>query len=362
MATGSMLGPRHKSERFYVRRGSSWVETYSGGPYRGNAKGKLMMIRLAQGLFADERLEEKPFDPDANTDRVIAALDEYKRHGVLAVGVGLQGADPGYSVERNGIARSAAAADGPAGALISAFTSDGGLKPEWMARLDRLLKAADERAMFVCLTYFSPNQDEALDGPEAIVNAARNVTRWLIRNDHRNVLINVADGWDLERDAWDHARFIPRNVGPLVLEIRDQFNGSAFTPPIGASTAATLSYPSSLAKLCDVVMVRGGHYSAAEKGRQAERLTHYDRPVWMIGDDLGRGAGAGLEVGASARALFNHGAGWGFTPRALSERFPFRYLPGDDSAGAGLRDALAQIAGLTLKKPPKPTGSGDPSE
>ena len=357
MATGSMLGPRYKPERFYVRRGGNWVETYSGGPYRGAAKGKLMMIRLAQGVFADERLSEAPFDPDENTDSVIAALDEYRRYGVLAIGVGLQGADPGYAEERNGIARSSAAADGPAGALISAFDRDGELKADWMKRLDRLLRAADKLGMFVCLTYFSPNQDEALSGPEAIVAAARNATRWLIENNHRNVLINVADGWDLERDAWDHVRFIPRNIAPLVLEIRDQFNGSAFSLPIGASTAATLSYPNSLARLCDVVMLRGAGFTAAEKGRQAKRLISYDRPVWMVGD-----APAGeVDLSASARALFDNGSGWGFTPVTTAERFPFRYAPGPSLEDAALRAALAGIAELTLKKPPVDP-AGDSSE
>lgn len=353
MASGSMLGPRYKPDRFYVRQGSRWIETYSGSAYKGSAKGKLMMIRLAQGVFADERLSEKPFDPDANTDRVIDALDEYRRHGVLAVGVALQGADPGYAEDVNGIARSSAAADGSQGALISAFERDGSLKPEWMARLSRLIRAADERGMFVCVTYFSPNQDEALDGPQAIVDAARNITRWLIGNDHRNVVINVADGWDLERDAWDHVRFIPRNIAPLVIEIRDQFNGAAFSLPIGASTAETLSYPSSLARLCDVVMVRGGGYSAARKGREAKRLAEYERPVWMVGDV----AGGTPELAASVRALFDNGSGWTFTPTRLAERFPFRYLPGEADGGKALQAALAEIAEVTLKKPPMQVAS-----
>ena len=349
IATGSMLGPRYKPERFYIKHGSSWNETYKGRDYKGQAEGKLMMIRLAQGLFADERLKEKPFDPEQNTDLVIAALDEYKRYGVLAVSVGLQGADPDYASV--GIERSAAAADGPAGALISAFQANGELKADWMSRLSRLLRAADQRGMFVCLTYFSPSQDEALESPEAIVRAARNVTRWLIENDHRNVLVNVADGWDLERDAWDHVRFIPRNVAPLVLEIRDQFNGAAFTLPIGASTAATLSYPSSLARLCDVVMIRGDGFSVADKGRQARRLAEYERPVWMVGDVSWAGPETSKRVAASARAMFEQGAGWGFTPQAPAEFFPFAYTP--DSEDGTFRAALEQIGRLVLKKPPE---------
>jgi len=338
LATGSMLGPRYKSERFYIRKGRSWVETYSSGPYRGQARGKLMMVRLAQGVFDDERLDETSFDPEANTASLIAALDEYKRHGVLAVSVGLQGADPGYAQAVNGVQRSAAAADGPAGALISAYEADGSLKPEWMARLGRLLDAADDRGMFVCVIYFSPNQDEALESARAIVDAARNVTRWLIDNNHRNVIIDVADGWDLQRDAWDHSRFIPRKIAALAVEIRDQFNGAAFSLPIGASTAETMSYPISLARVCDLVMVRDSRSSLAEKTGAARRMSEYDRAVWVTGDtSLSSPGTGGLEP------LLQQSAGWSYTaPNA--EQFPFRFDPDGD--------ALQGIAEITLKKPP----------
>ena len=339
LATGSMLGPRYKPERFYVRQGRNWVETYSAGPYRGQARGKLMMVRLAQGLFDDELLSETPFDPEANTSRLIEALDEYKRHGVLAVSVGLQGADPGYAPAVNGVQRSAAAADGPEGALISAYEADGSLKTEWMARLGRLLDAADERGMFVCLIYFSPNQDEALQSARAIVDAARNVTRWLVDNDHRNVIIDVADGWDLHRDAWDHSRFIPRKIAALAVEIRDQFNGAAFSLPIGASTAETMSYPISLARVCDLVMVRDSRSSFAEKAGAVRRMSEYERAVWVTGDTLVSSPDAqGLEP------FLEQSAGWSYTAPS-AEQFPFRF---DMDAGA-----LQGIAEITLKKPPR---------
>ena len=96
IATGSMLGPRYKAERFYVRASrGAWAETYSASPYKKTARGKLMMLRATQGLFDDEWLTEKNFDPDANTDALISALDDYKAHGILAIGVSMQGANPG---------------------------------------------------------------------------------------------------------------------------------------------------------------------------------------------------------------------------------------------------------------------------
>ena len=136
IAAGSMLGPRYKQTAFYMRTSTrgEWRQTYTDPRYRGKARGKLMMLRLAQGLFQDEWMTEHPFDPDANTNRLIEALDIYKDHGILAFSVSLQGGNPGYDPKVNGISRRNAERYGSSeGLLVSAFRSDGSLKPEWLA-------------------------------------------------------------------------------------------------------------------------------------------------------------------------------------------------------------------------------------
>ena len=55
-----------------------------------------MNLRLAQALFDDEWMKEKPFDPERNTDNVIEALDFYRAHGMLMINVSLQGGQAGY--------------------------------------------------------------------------------------------------------------------------------------------------------------------------------------------------------------------------------------------------------------------------
>jgi hypothetical protein len=98
IATGKMLGKGYQERWFYVRENprARWVPTYTGVKYRPDAAGRLMNIRIAQALFDDEWLTEVAFDPEANTDRVIAALDTYRDNGVLAINVSLQGGNPGY--------------------------------------------------------------------------------------------------------------------------------------------------------------------------------------------------------------------------------------------------------------------------
>jgi hypothetical protein len=368
IATGSMLGPRYEADRFYIRvaRRGNWKQTYAERGFRGQAHGKLMMIRTAQGLFDDERSRPTDFDPERNTERLIEALDVYKAHGVLAVSVSLQGADPGYSGPSGDLASGGGTQGAASYPLVSAFRADGSLKPEWMNRLDRLLTEADRRNMVVCLIYFDSRQDQDLESPEALVSAARNITDWLIEKDFRNVIVDVADEWDLAAEVgWDLFNFVPDNIALLVDEVRERFHEADFTLPIGASTSGTMTYPASLARLCDVVLVHGDGNSPQEKLSHIQALIQSPQPVWMVEDANGKEiTEQNLErEQSSLKTVFQKTAGWGYMPWRQAEQFPFEYLPGassefnnqipqDQREGAYFRAVLESIARLVLKKPP----------
>jgi len=366
IATGAMLGPRYDSDRFYLRSGSRWEQTYSRGQYRSKARGRLMTLWLPNALFEDEWLTERKFDPDNNTDRVIAALDVYAAHGVGAIGVSPQGGDPGYAKEVNGISRNGVANGGKEhGSLVSAFKPDDSLKQSWMGRLERLLRETNSRGMVVCLAYFGRGQDEVFESQRAMVAAARNMTDWLIEKNFRNVVIDVAPGWDLEAENWDHGSFIPEYIAHVLEDVRERFHEAGFALPIGSSSGADISYPASLAQLCDVVLVQGNGLSPGRKRVRLQELQSNQRPVWMVRDDNGQELNSealSREI-ASADVLFVNGAGWGFRPRAGAHQFPFDYRPGttseinggsspSDRDSAYFKAVLEHIATLVLKKPP----------
>ncbi len=370
IATGSMLGPRYDQRAFYFRTpdNQAWRKTYTDQGYRREARGKLMNLRLAQALFHDEWLAEKPFDPERNTTQAIEALDFYKRHGVLAISVSLQGGNPGYSAAANGIARQNAARYGKEGGLlVSAFRPDGSLQPEWTKRLERLLRAADERGMVVCLMYFYQGQDEVLDSGEAIEAAARNATDWLIDKKFRNVIIDVANEWDLRGETWDHNEYLPQNIGGIIERIRERFQAkrSDFTLPIGASTAGRMIYPASLTQVCDLVLLHGNGRTPAEKTERLQPFKSLTVPVLMNEDDNGREttrANLAKEL-ASCTTLFQNTGGWGYMPWVQAQRFPFRFQPAPsaaftDQTPAPERDlayfhaVLDHIARLVLRRNP----------
>ncbi len=374
IATGSMLGPRYKQDRFYTRAGPSgaWELTYYSGRFRRSVRGSLALVRVTQGVFDDEWLKERSYDPDANTDRLIQQLDLYRAHGVGGIVVSLQGGDPGYSADVNGVDRGASADLGEkSGALVSAYQPDGSLKPGWMDRLDRLIEAANRRGMVVCLVLFQQDQDEALDSRQAIVSAAANVARHLIERNARNVMIDVADAWDEPEGRWDHRLFIPRYVEYLIREVRAQFQHADFSLPIGASSGSGMLYPMSLARLCDMVLLQGDGRSAADKLARSKQFKEYGRPVLMVSDTNGGDSTSGeLETERAIAAAYLSGAsGWSYVPARTANRFPFEYRVAESAAiddawparrrhRAYFRAMLEQIARIVLRKPPSSARKG----
>jgi hypothetical protein len=369
IASGCMLGAHYDQRAFYIRNSPSegWQKTYSGPAYKHEAQGKLMNLRLAQALYFDEWMREQVFDPVRNTNAVIQALDFYKSHGILMIGVSLQGGQAGYDKSINGIDRESAYRFGPLkGSYVSAFLPDGSLKIEWLTRLERLLRAADERGMIVNLTYFYHGQDEQFRSTAAIHTAAAIITDWLIAHNIRNVIVDVADEYDLPGPQWDFLSHIPLNIIPLIDEVRDRFQHSGYALPIGVSSDGRMRYPASLAGQVDVVLIHGNGRDTTEKARRAMDLHTIDRPVLMTADDNGRSTTLEhLEAEFESCDIFFHrAAGWGYTPYVQAQRFPFRYAP---AADATVRDdmpeserdmayfhaVLDHIASLTMRRPPE---------
>ena len=118
--------------------------TYRGRSWKGHpVEGLLLNTRMVQGIFDDLNPETRDdwayadtgsWDADRNTEEFIAAMPSWKAHGVLAFTINLQGGSPyGYSKQQPWI--------------NSAFTPEGALRDEYLDRLSRILRAADELGM-----------------------------------------------------------------------------------------------------------------------------------------------------------------------------------------------------------------------
>jgi hypothetical protein len=189
--------------------------TYKGRTWRGHKiEGLLMNSRMVQGIYDDENPETAArwaykdtgkWDAERNTREFIAAMPEWRRHGLLSFDISLQGGSPeGYSKAqpwRN-----------------SAIAPDGSLKPAYMSRLARILNRADELGMapMVCIYYFG--QDEHLKDDEAVRRGVRETVKWLAAQGHKNILLEIAN--ECDNRAYQQPLLKPDRIVELFDEAR----------------------------------------------------------------------------------------------------------------------------------------------
>jgi hypothetical protein len=167
--------------------------TYAGRTWRGmRIEGLLMNSRMVQGIFDDLNPETrsrwaypdtKQWDTERNTREFIAAMPEWRRHGLLGFTINLQGGSPqGYSQEQPW--------------HNSGFNPDGTLRAEYLNRLERILDRADQLGMVPIVGYFYFGQDERFASEAAIQRGVREATTWLLSKGYRNLLVEIANECD----------------------------------------------------------------------------------------------------------------------------------------------------------------------
>src|SRR5262245_17793284 len=139
--------------------------TYRGRAYKGmKIEGLLMNSRVVQGIFDDLNPETrskwaypdtKKWDPERNTREFLAAMPEWRRHGLLSFTINLQGGSPeGYSKVQPW--------------ENSAIDPEGGLRPDYMRRLEQILDKADELGMAPMVGFFYFGQDHRMKDEAAV--------------------------------------------------------------------------------------------------------------------------------------------------------------------------------------------------
>ncbi len=199
-------------------------------------RGLLFNSRMVQALFDDECPDTRchwaypdtgAWDADRNTDEFCAALPEYRRHGLLAVTVGLQGGGSIYT------------ADVYDHYLNSAFRPDGSIKPEYLDRLTRVLQAADACGMVVIVNYFYWKQVAKIPDDAVIRRLTEAMTQWLLLTGRRNILVDVANE---ANPFWKRPLFAPERVHELI-EIVQATTLDGRRLPVGASTGGGEQIP-----------------------------------------------------------------------------------------------------------------------
>lgn len=265
-------------EDFYI----NGQPTYPGRSWRGHRiEGLLFNSRMVQATFDDRNTntvgrwaypDTGRWDAERNTREFIAAMPEWRRHGLLAVTVNLQGGSPeGYSASQPW--------------ENSAFNPDGSLRPGDFARLEGILDRADELGMVVILGYFYFGQDQRLADESAVLRATDDTTRWLLERGWRNVLVEIDNECD---QAYDHAILKPARVHELIQRVqRQQRNGQRLLASVsygGGTVPGT-----NVVAVADFLLVHGNGMSrpaaVADLVRKTRSLCAKPRPILFNEDD-----------------------------------------------------------------------------
>lgn len=257
--------------------------TYAGRSWKGHSiEGLLFNSRMVQGIFDDLNPatvsqwaypDTGKWDAERNTNEFIAAMPEWRRHGLLAFTLNLQGGSPyGYSKEQPW--------------ENSAFDADGALRPAYTARLERILNRADELGMVVIVGYFYAGQDGRLRDEAAVVKATDNATQFLLRHGWQNVMVEIVNesGHQLH-----HAILRPDRVSELIARVeKTKRNGRRLL--VGTSFLGGVVPVEPVVRISDFLLVHGNGIENPEQIAEMVRKTravpgYTPKPILFNEDD-----------------------------------------------------------------------------
>jgi len=274
-----------------------------------HAEGLLMNVRMVNSVFED-RGDRMPaqfgdFNPDKNTDTFISKISEYVAYGVNAFTISLQGGAPDYE-----------------GAINSAFESDGSLREEYMNRVAKVIKAADQNSAIIILSCFYQRQhsySSALSGKESIMKALANTVKWIKNNDFRNVVLEVSN-------EYRHGGYLNWKDGKWIISKKGQLElltlAKSLDPDLLVSTSGMGEgqMDESLVKSVDFITIHFNTTSLDNYVRKINKIKEAGKPVLCNEDDK-----TGQD-GASALMLsVLNGCGWGYMNNRQNQYMPLRF-------------------------------------
>ena len=267
------------NDQFYINGKLTYENRYWNG-YK--IEGLLLNSRMVQGIFDDMNPETfykwaypdtKKWDPDRNTSEFVGNMELWHQHGLLSFTINMQGGSPeGYSRLQPW--------------HNSGYEEDGSLRPEYLARLEKILDKADELGMIPILGLFYFGQDQRLKDETAVVNAVNNMIDWLFDKNYKNILIEINNECNVN---YDHEILKPQRVHELINLVRSrEKNGYRFYA--GTSFGGGTIPPANVVKASDFILVHGNGVSDPDnilnmvnKTREVDGYT--PKPVLFNEDD-----------------------------------------------------------------------------
>ncbi len=233
-----------QGESFLINGQLTYREIVGSNP---RAHGLLMNARFIQAIFDDKadprrfaRWGQATWDPAQHTADLVAALPEWYRYGLRAFTVGLQGGGPCFTMNNLTIDNNPFGTEGKT--LDSAYAD----------RLDQLIRGADAVGMVVIVSYFYGDQTRRLRDGRAVRNAVTTASRFLREGGYTNVIIEVANEYDIMPFQQHPLLYHPEGVAMLIDLARQESGGL----PVGCSgKGGTINRE--ITEASDVILIHG---------------------------------------------------------------------------------------------------------
>lgn len=279
------------------------------------AEGLLMNVRMVNAVFEDRGRSD--FDPNANTDELIASIPDYVAHGIRAFTICLQGGSCGYE-----------------GAVNSTFNPDGSLRPSYLQRVRRVIEACDRFGAVVILGCYYQRQDQTLKDEAAVRTGVVNVVTWLKESGFGNVVLEIAN--EFGHGGFDHGLLkTPEGVAELIGLAKQTWPSLL----VSASGLGDGLLSDRVARASDFILIHFNGTAVGDIPARIAAMKIYGKPVVCNEDDK-----AGPQAVEAAEACVANGASWGLMLVNLNQHYPFTFQGAADAP-----DIYAAIRRLTSR-------------
>jgi hypothetical protein len=308
------------------------------------AEGLLLNSRMVQAIFDDENPstvsrsaypDTRVWDPERNVQEFIAALPSYAANGLRAMTVCLQGGSPGW-----------ATGDNQAG-IVTGFNSNGTLKPAWLDRLDRVIRAADEHGIVVIVGLFYFGQDHRLANEAAVIAGTDAVTDWLDARAYSNVLVEINNEADI---LYDHDILKPARVSELITRVKQRSQGRL---KVSTSLQGGSIPSATIVSASDFVLLHGNGRTASQVAGMVDKvraMSAYQanpKPIVFNEDST---------TVANLDAAVSKGASWGYYDQGKNNYVDgFQSPPVNWTINTSAKQSFFnRVAALTTSSSPTP--------
>ena len=169
-----------------IINGKFYIEGIVSNPENLASLGRLIGVYTDVCAFFDKNVA----DIEQNRETFIKNLREWQASGIDLITLGLQGPNPFDEYYKKAREQDKSI---NISSESSALKSDGSLNLAYLENAERIIKAADRAGLVVLVNIFSASREDIFEDEFAVINAAFNITDWLLSKSFPNVMTNITD-------------------------------------------------------------------------------------------------------------------------------------------------------------------------